>query len=152
MAACPGYHLVFPEGQNHFGSYPFGLHVTCTLPWSFIILNNKMTLYSDSCANTPWHCKNSVDPLPCSWCHALHIHTIIMGICHWAMDKTHENTPWQYLSFVELIQILECKNKQLKHLNLNGLNMGRVLAVCTPQVHIGCDIVIYTPPAMCSSP
>jgi len=31
---CPGYELVFPKGHNHFGSYPFGLHVTHTLPWS----------------------------------------------------------------------------------------------------------------------
>ena len=52
-----------------------------------------------------------------------------MGIRHRVMDGTHENTPWQYLSFVKLIQILERKNKQLNHLKLNGLNMGRVLAV-----------------------
>jgi len=125
---------VFPKGQNHFGSYPFGLHVTRTLPWSFIITNDKMVLYSDGCANTPRYRKNSVDPLPCSWCRTLHIHTIIMGVRHRAMDGTHENTPWQYLTFVELIQILERKNKQLDHLKLNGLNMGRVLAVCNRTV------------------
>ena len=134
VAACPGYRLVFPEGQNHFGSYPFGLHVTRTLPWSFIITNDNMTLHSDDCANTPRYHKNSADPLPCSWCRVLHFHTIIMEIRHRAINGSHENTPWQYLLFIELIQILERKNNQLERLNLNGLNMGRVLAVSNRTV------------------
>jgi hypothetical protein len=126
---CPGYELVFPKGHNHFGSYPFGLHVTRTLPWSFMITNDTMVLYSDNCTNTPRYNSGSGDPLPCSWCRALHNHTIIMGICHQAMDGSHENTPWQYLSFVELIQLLKRKNHQLERLHFTGLNMGRVLAV-----------------------
>ena len=124
---CPGYALVFPEGQNHFGSYPFGLHATRTLPWSFIITNDAMRLHSDSCTHSPQYHKDSTVPLPCSWCRILYNHTIIMGICHWALDGTHENTPWQYLSFVELGQALQRKNHHLKQLNFNGLNMGHAL-------------------------
>jgi hypothetical protein len=45
------------------------------------------------------------------------------------MDGSHENTPFQYLSFVELTRLLRRKNHQLEYLHLNGLNMGRVLAV-----------------------
>lgn len=127
---CPGYALVFPEGQNHFGLYLFGLHATCTLPWSFVITNDAMRLHSDSCTHSPQYHKDSTVPLPCSWCHVLYNHTIIMGICHQALDGTHENTPWQYLSFVELGQVLWCKNHHLKQLNFNGLNMGRALMVC----------------------
>jgi hypothetical protein len=52
-----------------------------------------------------------------------------MGIHHRAMDGSHQNTPWQYLSFVELNQLLQRKNRQLERLHLNGLNMGWVLAV-----------------------
>jgi hypothetical protein len=52
-----------------------------------------------------------------------------MGIRHRAMDGSHKNTPWQYLSFVELNQLLQRKNHQLERLHLNGLNMGRVIAV-----------------------
>ena len=57
-----------------------------------------------------------------------------MEIRHRAINGSHENTPWQYLSFIELIQILERKNNQLERLNLNGLNMGRVLAVSNRTV------------------
>ena len=130
---CPGYELVFPEGHNPFGSYPFGLHVTRTLPWSIMITNDTMILYSDDCTNIPRYKSGSDDPLPCSWCRALHNHTIIMGIRHRAMDGSHENTPWQYLSYVELNRLLKRKNYQLERLHLNGLNMGRALAVrnCT---------------------
>jgi hypothetical protein len=52
-----------------------------------------------------------------------------MDIRHWAMDGSHKNTPWQYLSFVKLIQLLKQKNYQLECLHFTGLNMGRVLAV-----------------------
>ena len=52
-----------------------------------------------------------------------------MGIRHRAMDGSHENTPWQYLSFVELTQLLKRKNHHLEQLHFNGLSMGRVLAV-----------------------
>jgi hypothetical protein len=52
-----------------------------------------------------------------------------MGIRHRALDGTHENTPWQFLLFVELGQVLRRKNHHLEHLNFNGLNLGRALMV-----------------------
>lgn len=52
-----------------------------------------------------------------------------MGIRHRAMDGSHENTPWQYLSFVKLTQLLKRRNHHLEQLHFNGLSMGHVLAV-----------------------
>jgi hypothetical protein len=128
-AFCSGYKLVFPEGQDPFSAYPFGLHSMLTLPWSLIVTDNAMALHSDSCTNTPRYTRNSSEPQPCSECSALHNHNIIMGIRHRALDGTHENTPWSYMSFAQLINSLKRKNQQIDQLKLKGLNTGKVLAI-----------------------
>jgi hypothetical protein len=101
--SCPGYTLRFPEGQNPIGSYPFGLHLTLMLPWSLLITKDDLVLISDKCTDVGHSDNGSSDIIhPCTECSALHRHNIIMGICHRALDGSHESTPWQYLSFVEL--------------------------------------------------
>ena len=51
-----------------------------------------------------------------------------MGIQHRALDGVHENTPWSFLSIMQLIYLLDQKNQQIASLRMRGLNAGRALA------------------------
>jgi len=51
-----------------------------------------------------------------------------MGIRHRALDGAHENTPWSFLSIVQLVRLLDQKNQQIAGLRMHGLNAGRSLA------------------------
>jgi hypothetical protein len=124
--SCPGYELVFPEGQSPYTSYPFAIHTIRVLPWMILLDGESMILMSADCtrhANT-----DDGSPLPCISCRNLHNHTVIMGIRHRALDGAHENTPWSFLSIVQLLRLLDQKNQQIAGLRLRGLNAGRSLA------------------------
>lgn len=52
-----------------------------------------------------------------------------MGIRHRALDRTHDNTPWQYLSAAQMYSALKKKNELVNALKLRSLNAGRKIGV-----------------------
>ncbi|KAG6907021.1 hypothetical protein DXG01_010890 [Tephrocybe rancida] len=57
-----------------------------------------------------------------------------MGIRHHADMGAHEKTPWAYLTPAQMYSALERKSKQVNHLKLRGLNMGRKLGVRNQKI------------------
>lgn len=47
-----------------------------------------------------------------------------MGIRHRALDGTHDNTPWEYLSAAQMYSALKKKNNLVNALKLRSLNAG----------------------------
>ena len=52
--SCPGYELVFPEGQSPHTSYPFAIHTLRVLPWMILLDGDTMVLMSADCARHPF--------------------------------------------------------------------------------------------------
>ena len=122
------YELIFPEGQLPYTSYLFAVHTIRVLPWMILLDGEWMILMSADCtrhANT-----DDRSPLPCISCWNLHNHTVIMGIWHCALDGAHKNTPWSFLSIIQLLHLLDQKNQQIAGLHMRGLNAGQSLAFC----------------------
>ncbi|PBK88629.1 hypothetical protein ARMGADRAFT_1065534 [Armillaria gallica] len=127
---CTGYTLNFPDGQSPLTSYPFGLHknTRLTIPWTVCLNDNTMTLRSTQCSRKIMI--KSVETIkPCASCSNLHNNTILMGIRHRSIDGTDESTPWAYLSYTDLISLLNRKNERINKLQLNALNTARKLGV-----------------------
>ncbi len=52
-----------------------------------------------------------------------------MGIRHRSIDGADDSTPWAYLSYADLISLLNRKNERINKLQLNALNTARKLGV-----------------------
>ena len=130
--ACPGYYFEFPAGQSPYMSYAFQIHAIQVLPWSLKTDNaNRLILHSNQCsgvAKTSPKGKEAA-PLPCTLCANLQNHAIILGIRHHALDGSHENTPWSFLSAGQMLSLLRQKTHIINRLQLQSLNAARKIGV-----------------------
>jgi len=102
-----------------------------SLPWKVIVSSAGVILYSNQCTGSSQSTKKGKElrPIACFPCSRLHDHTIVMGIRHHLLDGAHKNTPWAYLTPVEMYASLKKKDKQFNNLKLRSLNNAATIGV-----------------------
>ena len=121
--ACKGYALIFPDGKSTYTAYPFALHETVILPWKVRrIENGEMDLFSTSCTGTAEGKARS-----CRACQQLRENENLEKLVSRIKDGVHENTPFAYLGFSGLQEMLRRKNQQVEFYRLRGLNQAKQL-------------------------
>ena len=126
LTCYTGYHLTFPADQSPLMSCPFLLHTRMPLSWTISTNTNQLFLHSTDCSGTSKISTKGKEvlPQPCTFCVNLNNHNIIMGICHQALDGTHESTPWQYLFTAQMYLSFKRKDEFINVLKLRSLTAG----------------------------
>ncbi|KAK7024705.1 hypothetical protein R3P38DRAFT_2707584, partial [Favolaschia claudopus] len=124
-SVCPGIQLVFPPGQNHHTSYPFGMHSQITVPWDYFSEADGFFIRSTSCRKRVHGSESHL----CKPCDELNRRNDLLHDTRQRIkDGIHENTPMIYFPIGHLIRRVRKKNDQLEALRLTKLNDDRVLA------------------------
>ena len=121
---CTGMLLEFPEGKNHYTSYPFGLHTRFALPWNFHSIDDRFYLQSNLCMGS----NQLLGTATCQACTELVSNPILVKIIDRIRDGVHENTPLIFQPVGGLISLVRRKAGQVENLQLLRLNDARKLA------------------------
>ncbi|KAF9001174.1 hypothetical protein BDQ17DRAFT_1202199, partial [Cyathus striatus] len=119
---CEGYQLIIPSGKSPHTSYPFGLHVALSLPWSYKVSESVITLYAIGCTELVKHNQSS-----CKACKDLSKNEVLQRILQQLQDGIHANTPFLYHGIESLLKLLHQKNVQIEFHRHQGLNYARQL-------------------------
>jgi hypothetical protein len=120
---CPGFRLDFGEGCLPPAQYPFQIHGK-HVSWDFAYIKGRLFVRSHQCRET---LKTNSDV--CDACSQLRTDTILEGIMDRHRSGALENTPYQWLSYDNLSELLQRKNDQINDLKLRRLNLERSLLV-----------------------
>ena len=124
LKRCHGLQLNFDDNHTPAFSYPSQIHGAKSVPWTTLYSNNRILIQSDDCKrNVPSGDKSDA----CLPCRNLLKHAVIQGIIERDKLGARENTPYQWLSYNHLAQLLHRKNEQLNDLKLIRLNLERSL-------------------------
>ncbi|KAJ7927902.1 hypothetical protein B0H13DRAFT_2552011 [Mycena leptocephala] len=115
---CAGY--IFPFNSE----YPFGLHSTLSIPWSYSYNHGIITLRSHGC-----HGKPVIGQSSCIPCTKLDREPTLEGILDRAEHGIPENANYAYYSFSGLTELIRRKNQRIQELRLQGLNTARKILV-----------------------
>ncbi|KAJ7877824.1 hypothetical protein B0H13DRAFT_1892981 [Mycena leptocephala] len=115
---CAGY--TFPFSSE----YPFGLHSTLSIPWSYSYNHSIITLQSHGC-----HGKPVIGQSSCTPCAKLDREPTLEGILDCAEHGIPENANYAYYSFSGLTELIRRKNQRIQELRLQGLNTARKILV-----------------------
>jgi hypothetical protein len=115
---CAGY--TFPFNSE----YPFGLHSTLSIPWSYSYNHGIITLRSHGC-----HGKPVIGQSSCTPCTKLDREPTLEGILDRAEHGIPENANYAYYSFSGLTELIRRKNQRIQELRLQGLNTARKILV-----------------------
>ncbi|KAF7371921.1 hypothetical protein MVEN_00049800 [Mycena venus] len=113
---CDGF--IFPFGS----AYPFGMHDTLSLPWSFSCKHGIVTLRSYACKEIPVRGHRNCGP-----CADLAKEASMDGILSRAEHGIPESANYAYYSFSGLTELIRRKNQHIQELRLKGLNTARKL-------------------------
>ncbi|KAJ7834825.1 hypothetical protein B0H13DRAFT_2240173 [Mycena leptocephala] len=123
---CAGFLFPFSGADKTASSeYPFSLHDTIPLPWTFgNNANGTLTLRSTFCEEKPSAGRNN-----CRACAALPKHKTLEGIIDRAKYGVKENANYAYHPFSGLVDVIRRKNKRIEELRVRGLNAAKRIAV-----------------------
>ncbi|KAF6752515.1 hypothetical protein DFP72DRAFT_815400 [Ephemerocybe angulata] len=123
ISRCAGYRVDVPPGLSPHSAYPFGLHDINSLPWSYMVDDGRLVLWSKSCSGGA-----GVEGKGCGACMALKENRSLEGIVDRMRHGTREGTRYAYLGISALIDALRHKNTQIEFHRLRALNLARKLA------------------------
>jgi hypothetical protein len=120
-AACNGYVLDFPDGQNPHNAYPFALHKFHSIPWDYSVRNGIMTLYSRSCDGYSY--SQHGDTMSCKACQGLAKNGTLDGIRTRIEDGVNKSAPLPYHGIGGLLNLMRLQ----EFYRLRGLNQTKKL-------------------------
>lgn len=117
---CPGHILAFPPGQTPHSSYPFLLHETTNLPWTYECQQRTMILRSTSCTG-------DVSEGACRSCKDLDENRNLLGIKHRIEHGVHENAPFAQHGPGGMVTVLRRKGRMNDLQRVRKMNMAKKL-------------------------
>jgi hypothetical protein len=130
-AACNGYVLDFPDGQNPHTAYPFNLHNLHSIPWDYSVRNGIMTLYSWSCCD---RYLQHGDTMSCKACQGLANNGTLDGIRERIKDGVNKSAPLEYHGISGLLNLMRLQEIDKEFYQMRGLNQRPlhylIISVC----------------------
>lgn len=119
---CKGHLLKFPPGETPHSSYPYMLHDTVSLPWSFQVWDGIMALRASSCTG-----KATSKSPSCRPCSDLQTNFNLLSIKHHIDHGVHENAPFAYNGLGGMMEIARRKGRQNDLQRIRKRNLARKL-------------------------
>ena len=116
---CKGYDVAI---QNFYSRFPHQIQDLEKEKIAFVVSNNKF--HSFSCANNDFNILDDHDKNTNIECENLKYNTYLRGL----IERTHDVedcTNYRYLSYEQLVKVIEKKNNQINDLKLDNCNLKK---------------------------
>lgn len=122
--ACPGQIMAIPSHAMPWWSYPVGMHPRHPQPWKVELSDEGVVLKSKECTGQP-----SGSFGPCDQCANLLKTNDIQNIMERNKHGMPAHTPYEWLTWLGMNEVIQRKARQINQLKLHILNITQTLSI-----------------------